>query len=335
MSRQRRHSRRIRLLTYNILLGGARREQLITNVLRRADADVVALQEVTNLEFLATLGRALRMEVIIGEPSDGGAMNLAVLTRLPVERWQNRTHRGRMLRSHLSCDVVTGGERVPLLRLHAVHLAARFGERAKGEARRMRELTAVLAGVRQGGDMPHVLIGDFNALAPRDDVAATAFFRRMAELRRARVLERQANGLVGPRRRGELDEEIDAAWLSAGIDPGLDVGIPQLPPAFYPVTALVPRSAALDRALGRLIERWTVSHLLDAGYVDCYRKVHPRAAGFTCATWQPAARIDYVFAEPSMASLLSRCEVVGSRRWSDADAMRASDHHPLVAEFAV
>ena len=49
----------------------------------------------------------------------------------------------------------------------------------------------------------------------------------------------------------------------------------------------------------------------------------------------PAARIDYVFADPLMAAQLRRCEVVGGRGWPDREATVASDHHPLVAEFAV
>ena len=49
-----------------------------------------------------------------------------------------------MLRSHLYAEVETGGRDIPAIAVHCVHLAARFGERAKGEARRMRELTAIL-----------------------------------------------------------------------------------------------------------------------------------------------------------------------------------------------
>jgi exonuclease III len=125
------------------------------------------------------------------------------------------------------------------------------------------------------------------------------------------------------------------AWLRVGVDPRLDVGIPVLPFVVYPLTALLPRSRVVDRVLGGTIERGTVARLLAAGYVDAYRHLHPRAHGYTCATWMPAARIDYVFANSVMAARLRRCEVVGSRGWPDREATVASDHHPLVAEFAV
>jgi endonuclease/exonuclease/phosphatase family metal-dependent hydrolase len=332
MSRARVRTRSLRVVTYNILLGGARREEHITAVLRRLDADVIALQEVSNPDFAAQLARSLGMRLMVGAASDDTGINIAVLTRLAVRRWHNHIHRGRMLRSHLETVLTTGGADVPELHLHSVHLAARFGERNKGEARRRRELDALLGDIGDGKGTPHLIAGDFNALAPGDAVEATAFFRRMAELRRARVLVRQANGLVTAR---PTDVGGDEAWLRAGVDPRLDVGIPVLPFVVYPLTALLPRHAAVDRLLGRTIERWTVTRLLDAGYVDCFRQVHPRASGYTCATWMPAARIDYVFADTIMATHLRRCEVVGGRGWPDREATIASDHHPLVAEFSV
>jgi exonuclease III len=120
------------------------------------------------------------------------------------------------------------------------------------------------------------------------------------------------------------------------VDPHLDVGIPVLPVVVYPLTALLPRrSRAVDRVLGATIERGTVLRMLESGYTDSFRKLHPRAHGYTCATWMPAARVDYIFASPLMATRLRVCEVVGSRAWPDREATVASDHHPLVAEFAV
>ena len=334
MSRARTQTRTLRLVTYNILLGGARREEHITSVLSRLGADVITLQEVSNQGFAEQLARSLDMELIIGTASDGSGINLAMLSRLPVRRWRNHTHRGRMLRSHLEAALSTGGAHVPELHLHSVHLAARFGERKKGEERRGRELDALLGDLGDRDGAPHLIAGDLNSLAPGDHVEATAFFARMAELRRARVLVRQANGLVAPKRVGE-DAAVDEAWLRAGVDPRLDVGIPVLPFVVYPLTALLPRSRAVDRLLGGTIERGTIARLLESGYVDCFRELHPRAHGYTCATWMPAARIDYVFADPLMAGRLRRCEVVGGRRWPDREATIASDHHPLVAEFAV
>ena len=104
-------------------------------------------------------------------------MHTAILTRLPVRGWRNRRHHGRMLRSHLHCDIETGGSELPLIGVHCLHLAARFGDRNKGEARRIREIGAVLTDIADEPALPHLLIGDFNALSPGDDILATSFFR--------------------------------------------------------------------------------------------------------------------------------------------------------------
>lgn len=328
----------IRVATYNILLGGERRSQLVSNVLKRLDADVVALQEVREIDRIDALARDLDMELLVGEPSDpDSAMHTAILTRLPVHAWRNRRHHGRMLRSHLHCEVETGGTGLPVVGIHCLHLAARFGERNKGEARRIRELGAVLTDIAHETALPRMLIGDFNALAPGDDILATAFFRRMNDLRRAGLLVAGSNGTLTPLAPDHDGNaaDVEDRWRRAGVDPRLIGGIPVLPRVVSPLTAGVPVSHAMDRLLGRLIERWTVERLLNEGYVDCYREVHPRARGLTCATWQLAARVDYVFATRDLAAHVLNADVVGGRTWPDSDADAASDHFPVVAEFSV
>jgi len=48
------------------------------------------------------------------------------------------------------------------------------------------------------------------------------------------------------------------------------------------------------------IPRWTLRSLLDAGYVDCFRKLHPKEDGFTLPSPHPQVRLDYVFATPPL-----------------------------------
>ena len=330
-----RTARSLRVATYNLLVGGRGRETLIGDVLARIDADVIALQEVCNLQFVAELAARLRMEAFVGEPSDPlPSCHIAILSRRPARSWSNRQHVGRMLRSHLQCEIETGWADMPALGIHCVHLAARFGERNKGEARRMGELTAVLEGITEQPPVPHLIAGDFNSLAPGDEVAATRFFRKLNELRRLGLVTAQRDGMMAPVERTEENAAtLDAAWRQAGVDPRLEAGVPVLPRLVGPLTTNLPVSAGLDHFLGRFIERWTVERLLRHGYVDAFRRVHPRAHGHTCATWLPAARVDYVFATRDVARRLVACDVVGDRRWPDADAASASDHFPLVADF--
>jgi endonuclease/exonuclease/phosphatase family metal-dependent hydrolase len=339
MSRTRKTSpRRIRVATYNILLGGERRGDLVRNVLRRINADVVALQEVREVDRIRDLAADLGMEMFLGKPSDPDSpMHTAILSRLPVRAWRNRRHHGRMLRSHLHCEVETGGHELPVIGVHCLHLAARFGDRNKGEARRIREIGAVLTDIADEPALPHMLIGDFNALTPGDDIMATSFFRRMNDLRRAGLLVAGRSGILAPLAPDDnaAGDELADRWRRAGVDPRLIGGIPALPRVVAPLTVGLPVSRAMDRFLGRMIERWTVERLHKEGYVDCYRHVHPRARGLTCATWQLSARVDYVFATRDLAAHILGADVVGGRTWPDQDAAVASDHYPVVAEFSV
>ena len=237
-----------------------------------------------------------------------------------------------MLRSHL--EITVAPRRGQRLRVHVVHLAARFGERAKGEARRMEELGHVLADIPGRSRLPHLVVGDFNSLSPGDDVEATGFLRRMNGLRRAGLLVRQDGGWMGPPPAG-AEESLDERWLAQGIDPGLQGGVPVLPWVVGPLTALLPERPGLDRLLGRAIERWAVPRMLEAGYTDCFRHLPPRAHGYTCATWMPAARIDYVFASPAAVPRLIACDVVIGRGRAGREVATASDHFPVVADFGV
>jgi endonuclease/exonuclease/phosphatase family metal-dependent hydrolase len=329
-----RGTRRLRVLTYNLLLGGLGREDLIAGVIERSGADVIALQEASDLRLVHRLGERLGMTATIGEPSDPASkLNVAVLSRLPVRSFENLQHHG-MLRTHLVCELRLPSRALPTVRVHAVHLAARFGERGNGEVRRMRETRQILGDIAAMPAMPHVLLGDFNTVAPRDTVAATDFFSRMAELREAGVVVRDDAGFDTPIARPEAhDPDHDARWHSVGIHPRLDVGIPRLPWVVGPATRRLPRHQLLDRVLNLRIRRDTVTHLTGpAGYTDCYRALHDDE-GRTCATWLPAARIDYVFADPGLAPRLVACEVVGSERHPDPDALAASDHLPVLAAF--
>lgn len=333
MPQSRRSSRHLRVVTYNILLGGVGREELIGAVLARADADLVALQEASDPDLVGHLAERLGATAVTAEPSDPDSrLDLVVLSRLPVVGSVNHTHAG-MLRTHLEVVVRTGSRALPRVRLDVVHLAARFGERGNGEVRRMREMGHVLADIAAAEPLPHLILGDLNAVAPSDAVAATAFFARLAELRRAGLMTRDEDGFDVPIPRPlEPDPAHDERWRAVGIHPRLDVGISRLPWLVGVATARLPRHPLLDRALTVRIRRDTIAHLLGLGYTDCYRRLNDDD-GFTCATWMPAARIDYQLADRELARRLIDCSLIGGDGWPDPDAAAASDHLPVVAEF--
>lgn len=76
--------------------------------------------------------------------------------------------------------------------------------------------------------------------------------------------------------------------------------------------------------------RWrTIEIVLNAGYVDGFRRLHPTDTGLTFPVWDPHVRLDYVFFPAGEAGRLVRCEVV-----REDPAPAASDHFPLLAEIA-
>ena len=76
--------------------------------------------------------------------------------------------------------------------------------------------------------------------------------------------------------------------------------------------------------------RWrTIQTVLDAGYVDAFRLKHGSDPGHTLPTANPHIRLDYVFV-PHRSPIASRaCDVV-----RHAEAVRASDHFPVVADLS-
>lgn len=81
-----------------------------------------------------------------------------------------------------------------------------------------------------------------------------------------------------------------------------------------------------------LVFRLALPRLLRAGYVDCFRHLHPNEDGFTWYTREKrTTRYDYVLADVEMAAGLRVCRVVNEI----TAVYHASDHFPLLAEFEI
>ena len=95
------------------------------------------------------------------------------------------------------------------------------------------------------------------------------------------------------------------------------------------------RTAALPMRLRPLVWmsggriRWrTVQTVLDAGYVDAFRLLHPADPGPTLPTTNPHVRLDYVFVPAPHTGRLLSCAVMRT-----AAAVSASDHFPVLTGF--
>jgi exodeoxyribonuclease III len=102
------------------------------------------------------------------------------------------------------------------------------------------------------------------------------------------------------------------------LAPNEVLDVRRLPPRYRPFVWL---------SGGRI--RWrTIQTILDAGYVDAYRRHHALAPGHTLPTWDPHVRLDYVFVPAAFADRVTSCDVV-----THPEAPAASDHFPVVADL--
>ena len=77
--------------------------------------------------------------------------------------------------------------------------------------------------------------------------------------------------------------------------------------------------------------RWrTIQTILDAGYVDAFRHLQPDVVGCTFPTWDPHARLDYLFVPGGSIAQVRTCEVR-----TESPTRDASDHFPMLAELDV
>jgi endonuclease/exonuclease/phosphatase family metal-dependent hydrolase len=165
-------SRQIRVATYNVHkcrgLDGRTRPERIGHVISQLDADIVALQEILEVqngrpEFdqVRRIQSVLNgYEICFGENRrlHGGSYGNLTLSRFPVKICENYdiTWRHRERRGCLRCDVALPRE--GLLHVFNVHLGTSFLER-RHQARRLLS-NEVLTNQKYSG--PKIVVGDFN-----------------------------------------------------------------------------------------------------------------------------------------------------------------------------
>jgi endonuclease/exonuclease/phosphatase family metal-dependent hydrolase len=146
----------IRLLSYNIKKGGAGREKHLADVISACRPDVVVLQEARTPSVIEQLAAATGMAHWGAQEGNSlGFMSAQPMTHV---EW----HHPRYSR-HAFLELAPS---VAPMRVFGVHLSAVHA--AWTERRRTFELRALLAGIKQHQSGFHVLVGDFNTLAPGD-----------------------------------------------------------------------------------------------------------------------------------------------------------------------
>jgi endonuclease/exonuclease/phosphatase family metal-dependent hydrolase len=143
-----------KLLSYNVRYGGGGREPQLAAVIRKADPDLVVLQEATDPRVVERLSEETGLKF---QAAHGGN-SIAYLSRVPVKR--HEWHRPRGSRRHFMEIELEGSDLV----VFGIHLSAVHSFWT--ERRRMRELRSLLAWVEARQHGFHVMVGDFNTLAP-------------------------------------------------------------------------------------------------------------------------------------------------------------------------
>jgi exodeoxyribonuclease III len=90
------------------------------------------------------------------------------------------------------------------------------------------------------------------------------------------------------------------------------------------------RYRVLAFLLGGRITFRALQLMLDAGYIDCYRRFSSDA-GFTFPAWDPHVRLDYFFTPQKYAELVTACTVLSEI----PNPAQATDHLPLLAEVSL
>lgn len=304
----------LRIMTYNILTGGNRgRMDAIEAVIREAQPDILGIEEANDIAACRALAERLGMYCVTGYSA--GGYHVALFSRWPIRSWANYG-RPAFQKGLIEAVIDVPGEPLPW-HIFVGHTAADFSQGYGAEMHRVAEVRAFIAAMERPLRLghPHVLLGDFNALAPGEWLNAAELIARVSE----------------------LDEERKVHGDIPG-QPYLDYITPPLLHPLIPLIRAIPRTpwlaALVNTTLNLIVPRWAINSLMQAGYIDCLRaRYGARNVPPTCPLPRPAGRIDYIWADPAIAAQrLLDCEAVADGPCSPVNI--ASDHRPILATFA-
>lgn len=154
----------VRVMTYNILNGGERREHSILEVIQAAQPEVVILQEVFTVEFLKSLARSLGMDYFFGDGNK--KRRVALLSRLPIHTPHSYHPVFPIWRNFIEAKIEYAPNKT--FRLVGVHPMANLW--VVCELWRLWEAKHLIRHTRPYQTEPCLIAGDFNAIAPGDSL---------------------------------------------------------------------------------------------------------------------------------------------------------------------
>ena len=144
----------LKLLSYNIRFGGNGREGQLAKVIRSVEPDLVVFQEAIDTRVIEKLAEETKYPFRAAQR----AHSIAYLSRVPIAYHEWHYPAGA---KHSFLEIVIEGSEA---RVFGLHLSAMFSKWS--ERRRAREIRALLQGIKRHQEGFHVLVGDFNTLAP-------------------------------------------------------------------------------------------------------------------------------------------------------------------------
>ena len=142
------------LLSYNIRFGGLGREDRLAQVIKNISPDLVVFQEATAPSVIERVAKESDMPVWAARQRH----SIGFISRIEIDRYLWHYPEGS---KHSFLEIVPAGTDVSIFGLH---LKARFSK--WDERRRVREIRSLLKALEDRQHGFHLLVGDFNTLAP-------------------------------------------------------------------------------------------------------------------------------------------------------------------------
>lgn len=144
----------LKLLSYNIRFGGVGREPALAETIKAVNPDLVVFQEAIYPDVIERLAQATGFPFWASRRHH----SIGYISKQKVEYHEWHYPAGAR---HSFLEIVPANSEA---RVFGLHLSARFSK--WDERRRAREIRALLEGIKRHQDGFHVLVGDFNTLAP-------------------------------------------------------------------------------------------------------------------------------------------------------------------------
>ena len=141
-------------MSYNIRFGGGGREEALAETIVAVAPDLVVFQEATDPAVIKRISEATKFPFWAARRDH----SIGFLSRTEVDYHEWHYPAGAR---HSFLEIVPAGGKT---RVFGLHLSARFSK--WDERRRTREIRSLLEGIKRHQDGFHVLVGDFNTLAP-------------------------------------------------------------------------------------------------------------------------------------------------------------------------